>query len=194
MCVRVSVANKCSKFENMQKSFGLIVTVLVILFGIFSYSVKNYNQGTSSLRFDDGDQIETFTLPNMQTESVSLDSVITSHKLTWVNFWATWCGPCRREMPMMAELYNKFKDKGLAIVAISVGEKHSTVAQYLSNNPVPFTILTDVDGSIATQFKIKALPTSFLVDSTGTILQSGVGIQNYWPYYIERDLTADEDE
>jgi thiol-disulfide isomerase/thioredoxin len=167
----------------MNKTAG-IFGLLVLLFGYFSYEVKTETLNASSLAFSQGDKIESFTLPSRQDSSVTLDTVISQSKYVWVNFWATWCGPCRREMPMMTELYNKYSDQGFSIVAVSVGEDSSTVNSYLKENPVPFTVLLDGDRKVSNRFNIEALPTSFLVDSTGQIIRSGVGVQSNWDFVI----------
>jgi len=167
----------------MKKTLG-IFGLVVLLFSYFSYEVKNDVLNAASLAYAEGDQIEQFTLQNLNNRPVSLDSVITNNRYVWVNFWATWCGPCRREMPMMTEIFNEYGDQGFAIVAVSVGEDSATVQGYLEENPVPFTIVLDSDRTVTRQFNVKTLPTSFLVDSTGTILRTGTGVQENWDFII----------
>ena len=167
----------------MNKTLG-IFGLVVLLFGYFSYEIKSDVLNASSLAYSEGEQIERFTLKNLNNKPVSLDTVITNNRYVWVNFWATWCGPCRREMPMMTEIYNEYSDQGFSIVAVSVGEDSATVQDYLKENPVPFTTVLDSDRAISTQFNIKALPTSFLVDSTGNILRTGTGVQENWDFVI----------
>lgn len=171
----------------MNKSF-IIIAGLLVLFGAYSYWVKGNVQGGESLAYSRGDQFQSFSLPSMNGEEVELRDIIANNKMTWINFWATWCGPCRREMPMMADLYNKYKDKGLGMVAISIGESPETVRQYLDEYPVPFPVLTDPDQVQTQSLHIEVLPTSFLVDSTGSILQVGTGVQNSWSFLIQTRL------
>lgn len=167
----------------MNKTLG-IFGLVVLLFGYFSYEVKNNQLNASSLAFNNGEQIDRFTLSNLDNRPVSLDSVITNNRYVWVNFWATWCGPCRREMPMMTDIYNQYSDRGFDIVAVSVGEDSATVQGYLNENPVPFTIVLDTNRAITRRFNVEALPTSFLVDSTGNIIRTGTGVQESWDYVI----------
>lgn len=171
----------------MKEPLRIIIPVLLVIFGAFSYWVKTNAHNPDSLVYSEGDQFQSVTLSGLDDQSIQLQNVFENNKLTWVNFWATWCGPCREEMPMMAELYNEYGDKGLAIVAISVGESDQTVRNYLGQYPVPFTILTDSSRSSSRPLNIEVLPTSFLVDSTGTVVESGTGIQN-WTYEIQRRL------
>lgn len=175
----------------MKKAFGLFV-ILLLGFGIYSYNVKKEMDNDTTLSFSKGDHIESFTLPDMNGRPVSLDSVLAENRYVWVNFWASWCGPCRREMPMMAEVFNEFKGRGLSIVAVNVGEDSSTVRSYLSNRDLPFTILRDRNKELSSRFNVQALPTSFLVDSTGVIQRTGIGIQDTWDYVISNKLEAEK--
>lgn len=88
----------------------------------------------------------------------------------------------------MGKLYEEHSPEGFGIVAISVSEKPETVKTYLNQNPVPFTILLDEDGSVSQSYGVQALPTSFLVDSTGRVLQTGVGFQQSWEYVVNQRM------
>lgn len=173
----------------MKKTIGLFA-VLLILFGVYSFKVKKRVLNESSVAFSKGDRFESFTLSDTNGQSVALDSVIADNKYVWINFWASWCGPCRREMPIMTEVYNKFKQRGFSIVAVNVGEETETVKKYLSEHPVPFTVLLDSQRRISSRFNIESLPTSFLIDSTGVVMETGIGIQNNWEYLIANELGA----
>ena len=175
--------------DHSTKRSGLFACALLVLFGVYSYYVKSNNLDDSSLAVDSGETFPSFTLNTLEAKQVSLDSVVAENKYVWVNFWATWCGPCRREMPMMSELYNEFSDKGFEILAISVSEEKETIQEYLDEYPVPFTVLMDPNGELAQKIKVQALPTSFLIDSTGAVQRLGVGIQQSWEFTINRELS-----
>lgn len=162
--------------------------VLLILFGFYSFDVKERARNTTSLLYGNGDEIASFELPNMENQLVSFEEALEGNKLVWVNFWATWCGPCRQEMPMMAELYKEHHENGFNIVAIDVDEDRNTVQSYLDDYPVPFTVLLDSTGELAQSFRIEALPTSFLVDSTGTVLETSVGFNQSWEFLVNRRM------
>jgi alkyl hydroperoxide reductase subunit AhpC len=85
---------------------------------------------------------------------------------------------------MMTDIYNQYSDRGFDIVAVSVGEDSATVQGYINENPVPFTIVLDTNRAITRRFNVEALPTSFLVDSTGNIIRTGTGVQESWDYVI----------
>ncbi len=98
-------------------------------------------------------------------------------KLVLVNFWATWCPPCRREMPSMERLYLKFKDKGFTVLAINQMEHPDHVFAFTGQlTPDPsFPILFDPDSMIAQAFGIMGLPTSYLIDRHGDIRYRATG-------------------
>jgi peroxiredoxin len=92
-----------------------------------------------------------------------------------INFWATWCPPCRRELPSMQRTYARLKDKGLEILAVNVGEEWEVIAPFISPYNLEFPILLDPDSSQLTQWQAIGLPTSFLVDEKGMVTHRFTG-------------------
>jgi thiol-disulfide isomerase/thioredoxin len=97
-----------------------------------------------------------------------------SGKILFLNFWATWCGPCRMEMPSMARLYQQLNDKGLAMVALTE-EDPETIRAYLEHEPYPFPILLDPDRTLFDRFGVYALPTTLVLDAEGRVLLEHTG-------------------
>jgi thiol-disulfide isomerase/thioredoxin len=85
-------------------------------------------------------------------------------KVVVLNFWATWCDPCREEMPSMQRLQDKLAGKPFAILAVDYGEGAPRVSDFLKTVPVRFTVLLDRDTSAATAWKVKVLPTTLVID------------------------------
>jgi thiol-disulfide isomerase/thioredoxin len=99
-------------------------------------------------------------------------------KILFLNIWATWCPPCRAEMPTMAGLYERFSRQGLSMVAVS-NEDRETVRAFLEKNAYPFTILLDTDDVLARRFAVQAIPTTLVVDDGDRLLLSHVGYQDW---------------
>jgi len=96
-------------------------------------------------------------------------------KVIVLNFWATWCDPCREEMPSMQRLQDKLAGKPFAILAVDYGEGVPRVNDFLKKVPVRFTVLLDRDTSAASAWKVKVLPTTLVLDSRHRIRYSVVG-------------------
>ncbi|MCW9708993.1 TlpA family protein disulfide reductase [Fodinibius salsisoli] len=168
--------------------YRIIIIGLLALFVGFSYWVKKNIRANQRLVYNVSDQIKPFTLPTIDRRPVELQDIVSDNKLTWVNFWATWCGPCRQEMPMMSELYEQYHEKGLGMVGISIGERPATVTKYLTKSPVPYPILVDSMRTQSQPSNITTVPTSFLVDDSGMILHVSEGIPEGWDQIIKRTL------
>jgi DsbE subfamily thiol:disulfide oxidoreductase len=94
-------------------------------------------------------------------------------KVVLVNFWATWCPPCRAEMPSLARLAQRMEGKSFAILGVDMGETAEEVKAFLKEMPVPFPILMDEDGAALKRWNVIGFPSTFLVDAKG-ILRYGI--------------------
>ncbi|MGA7178208.1 MAG: TlpA disulfide reductase family protein [Thiobacillaceae bacterium] len=90
-------------------------------------------------------------------------------RVVLVNFWASWCPPCRKEMPSMQRLMQKMADKPFTILAMDTGESREEAEAFLKSMPVDFPVLLDPESIVAKHWKVFAMPTSFLVDKLGRI-------------------------
>jgi len=86
-----------------------------------------------------------------------------------VNFWATWCRPCRKELPQFVEAYERFRDDGLVVVGVNMQEGKSIARQYADDYGMNFPIAIDVDGEVGDQYRLLGLPVTFFIDSEGVI-------------------------
>lgn len=101
-------------------------------------------------------------------------------KVVLLNFWATWCPPCRAEMPSMQVLYEKTRDLAFDIMAVSVAEKRDTVTGFLKDNPrYKFPIFLDENGSASAPFVSRGIPTTFILDKQGRAIAGVVGAHMY---------------
>ena len=96
-------------------------------------------------------------------------------KLTVVNFWATWCAPCREEMPSLNRAWEKIQGDGIAMVGINIGDKPADIHRFLDEVPIDFTVLRATDPSALQQWGVKGLPTTLVVDQNGKIIKEFVG-------------------
>jgi cytochrome c biogenesis protein CcmG/thiol:disulfide interchange protein DsbE len=101
-------------------------------------------------------------------------------KVVYVDFWASWCAPCKQSFPWMDEMQRKYADRGLRIVAINVDAKRSDADKFLATSPVSFAIAFDAKGDSARRLAVKGMPTSVLVAGDGKVL------------YVHRGFRLDE--
>jgi peroxiredoxin len=96
-------------------------------------------------------------------------------KVVIVNFWASWCAPCREELPSMNRARTVLKQKDVAMLAINLGEDREAVNAFIDDFPIDFTVLLDHDGSVGQGWQVTGMPTTFVVNSRGEIVYRIVG-------------------
>jgi peroxiredoxin len=114
-----------------------------------------------------------FQLADINGKTVSLDDF--QGKLVFLNFWATWCGPCRSEMPYIQDLYEEQPETGVTILAINVGEDLAEVEEFLKERNLTFPVLLDISGTVAKKYNIRAIPASYFIDGDGIVRDMQIG-------------------
>jgi peroxiredoxin len=127
-----------------------------------------------------------FALPGLSGSPVRLSDH--QGKVILLNFWATWCPPCRAEMPSMETLYQTYRDRGLVILAVS-GDRagRSVVESFVQDRGVTFPILMDANGEVFAQYGVRGLPTSYLLDRRGRVFSADVGARD-WSGKVARQV------
>lgn len=121
-----------------------------------------------------GDTAPGFKLsPFGETSSVTL-AQLRGHWV-YLDFWASWCGPCREEFPWMNQLRTKYATAGLAVVAISLDRKKSNIQRFLKKHTADFKVLWDRNSASAKRYDVQAMPMSYLIDPQGTVRAVYVG-------------------
>ena len=109
-------------------------------------------------------------------------------KVVVLNFWATWCDPCREEMPSMQRLQDKLAGKPFAILAVDYGEGVPRINDFLKKVPLRFTVLLDRDTSAATAWKVKVLPTTMVIDTEQRVRYIVVGDLQWDSQVVEEQI------
>jgi len=120
---------------------------------------------------------DDFTLATPKGQKVKLSDY--RGKLVFMNFWATWCPPCREEMPAMQRLWEQQKDNGLVILAISLDADPGVVPTYVKTHGFTFTVLVDPKMEIANTYGVRGLPASFIIDRQGNMAAYAIGPRNW---------------
>jgi peroxiredoxin len=124
---------------------------------------------------DEGRQAANFTLTDLQGKFWTLKEL--KGKVVLVNFWATWCPPCRKEMPDLETLYNRFKDQGFVILGISEDEETPKVGPFIAERKVSFPILLDPGQKVNNLFQVDGIPKSFVYDRDGKLVAQSIDMR-----------------
>lgn len=99
-------------------------------------------------------------------------------KVVYLDFWASWCPPCKESFPLLSGLWKELQDKGLEIVAVNVDEDSQDAAQFLQKHPVPFEIVMDPEGKCPSDYGVMAMPSSYLIDKNGIVRHVHLGFRS----------------
>jgi thiol-disulfide isomerase/thioredoxin len=98
-------------------------------------------------------------------------------KVVWVDFWASWCAPCRRSFPWMNRMQAAYSDQGLQIIGVNVDKERRLARDFLSKTPADFGLRYDPEGALAQRFGVQAMPSSFLLDAAGHVIATHYGFR-----------------
>jgi thiol-disulfide isomerase/thioredoxin len=116
----------------------------------------------------EGIPIDDFTLPLLDGTNFTLSQQ--RGKVVFLNFWATWCPPCRNEMPSMEAVYQKLKNKGFEMVAVNLRESKEQVASFMTQYKLNFPAVLDARGRTGSRYNVRAIPTTYIIDKRNLIV------------------------
>jgi thiol-disulfide isomerase/thioredoxin len=117
---------------------------------------------------------------------ISLDS-LRGH-VVYLDFWASWCDPCRKSFPWMEDLQRKYADKGLLVVAVNLDANSESADKFLAKHPVDFAVVFDPSGSVAKAYELKGMPSSYIIDQEGNVVSTHIGFQEKDAKTLENQL------
>ena len=118
-------------------------------------------------------QAPDFTLEDLSGKPLSIKDF--RGKIVFLNFWATWCVPCREEMPLMEKLHREFKDRGLEMVAVNFREDKKAVRKFFAELGLTFKAVVDFDGNVSDKYGAWSLPLTYIIDRKGEFVGKAVG-------------------
>ncbi len=176
-----------------------IITLLVIISGAAYYYIQTNKKSQANIEIkkflSEGDKYVPFTLKNLKGEKIDTKNL--KGKVLFINFWATWCAPCKQEMPSMQALYEKlnkeFPNKfEMLAVNIDTQDVPLVVQMYALDLKLKFPILLDTNGTIKSKYNTTGVPETFIIDKRGVVSKIDIGAvdwgkpENY--EYIKRLL------
>ena len=134
-----------------------------------------------------GEKAPSFSLPTLGSgQSMGLSKY--KGRVVYVDFWASWCGPCRESLPMLNELRNELKRKGFEVLAINLDENTDDAKAFLKQFPVSYPVLLDPEGRIPEKYELPGMPTSFMIDKKGNVAKIHVGFKAADMPQIRKDV------
>lgn len=113
---------------------------------------------------------QLFKLKDLHGQEISLADLLKKNKAVLVNFWATWCPPCREEIPGLISLQQKYGGPSFTIVGVDIGESEKKVSSFASRIGINYPVALDDSQSVAESYRVVGIPTSFLINSEGKIV------------------------
>jgi peroxiredoxin len=155
-----------------------IVSILALLFGavwiiISAPGLESFTQANSLP--EKGFLAPNFTLSTLDGKVITLSDL--RGQVVLVNLWASWCGPCRAEMPAIQRVYEIYMDKGFRVLAINVTYQDSRAAAqaFIEGLGLTYPVLLDIDGQVSSSYQLRSLPSSFFIDAEGFIQEIVIG-------------------
>lgn len=135
-----------------------------------------------------GDAAPPLALPSASGEQVVLERL--RGKLVYVDFWASWCAPCKRSFPWMAQMQRRYGERGFVVVAVNVDKQRADAERFLKATPAAFTVVFDDSGRTPQAWEVKGMPSSYLVDPSGKVLLAESGFRDERKDEVEARIRA----
>ncbi len=118
------------------------------------------------------------------------EDVIKQYKgdVIYLDFWASWCTPCRKSFPWMNAMQKKYADKNFKVISVNLDAKSSLSKQFLLDTPADFTVLYDPKGNLAAELKLKGMPSSFIINSEGKVVSAHMGFTEKKKIKYEQEI------
>ena len=136
--------------------FKILALIVALSFTSFAAQAKEMNSPAPD-----------FTLKSLSSNNIKLSEQ--RGNVILLNFWASWCGPCRTEMPILDELHNKYKKLGFTVIGVNVEEDTRKAKRYLKDVKVSFPVLFDSSNQVSKLYKVTAMPSTVMIDRNGNM-------------------------
>lgn len=154
----------------MKKQRLLIRTFILLLLGAaVAYTLYANFTKDEVQKVEVGKKAPDFVLTDLSGEKHQLSDYEGEGVL--LNFWATWCKPCEKEMPYLNNQYQAYKDQGVHVIAVNIGESNVAVSDFSKRYDLQFPIVTDKDSQVMTAYGVDPLPITFLIDKQGNVVE-----------------------
>ena len=159
----------------------IILSVLIASFlssaGVYADTVRTKLAELNFETFDDDTNYIDFSLKNLEGRTVNLRDY--EGKIVFLNFWATWCPPCVKEMPSMENLYREMEGLDFEMIAVNIQERESAVKRFVQSRDLSFPVVLDTEAAAAASYRIRSIPTTYVIDKKGKVAGIFIGAKDW---------------
>lgn len=156
---------------------GIAFILMISAVYVNGYFNKKISFNGNQINFSKNEKAMDFKLQDLEGNTVYLSDY--EGKNVYVNFFATWCSPCKSEMPDLEKIWEKYQDKDLVVLAVNLGDPQEDVDSFIKENKFTFKTLLDSDLMISNQYNITSIPVSIFIDKEGQIVAKQVGAMTF---------------
>lgn len=162
---------------------ALLLATLILTALIYACGTETTGKGEPGdeiqLAVVEGKKARDFTLPDLNGGKVTLSDL--RGKVVLLNFWATWCPPCREEMPSMESLHKKYEGKDMVVLAVAIDRKGEKIVRpFIEEKGFTFPVLIDKKGDVSDSYGVFAVPTTYIIGKDGTVLEKVQGAADWF--------------
>lgn len=164
----------------MKRNIIIVVILALVGWAVYDFFISSdsaVKEEDAEVGLEVGDQAPDFELETMDGDPIRLSEL--EGEKVMVNFWATWCPPCRAEIPDLQEFYEDTDINILAVNLTNTEESFDNIPKFAKNFEMEFPILLDEESEVSTTYEIQPIPSSFMIDSSGIITYKALGAMNY---------------
>ncbi len=155
---------------------------------VFALVVLTAVASTARADLKSGDRARDFEQKTLSGQTLKLSQL--RGKVVLLDFWASWCEPCKRELPILAKMAPRLREKGVEIVAVNIDEKQANADDFIRSHAPGLTVVYDKDHAIVGQYEPPKMPSSFVIDKDGVIRAVNAGFDTGDETKIEKQLTT----
>lgn len=161
---------------NHKQRYWIRRMLLLLMLGLIAFALYQSFMQKDKEQLEVGDFAPNFQVQTHDGKALKLSDY--RGKVILLNFWATWCGPCRTEMPDIQKVYDTWKPRGLEVIAMNIAETPISVSNFTEQLKLTFLIGLDTDKTVTKTYKVGPIPTSFFIDKNGKIVKIYQGQMN----------------
>lgn len=161
--------------------------LIPVFFALFFYPFYSWSAKP-------GDTAPDCLLPFLAEENQSVSLYQFKGKVLFLDFWASWCPPCEKSFPFLDQLYQQYHSQGLEIIAVNLDEEKKDALKFVNDHPVKFSIVHDSEGDCPEKYQARAMPSSYIIDKSGTIRHVNYGFLSSEESELSRQVASLLDE